>query len=110
KKKHVLIIGEINKLLDYMNFMENNYSIITTKYEYDTVSSVTKYAANVVYYIETPNYFDANCFENKIEQILIYVKKIIKDFGDIDSVVSTSEPTVLPAAIIRTKYGIKGLK
>lgn len=107
---HILIIGDVDSVKDYMDFSKNNYSIITSEYEYNFMPSSIKYAANVIYTVKTPEYFDATCFENSMEQILLYVAKIVERFGEINSVVATHEHTVLPAAIIRTYYNIDGLQ
>lgn len=109
-KKHILILGDVDSVKEYMDFFENQYSIITSAYEFGLMPSSIKYAANAIYKIETPSYFDATCFERNIEEILKCVDKIIEHFGGIDCVVSTHEHTVLPAAIIRTHYNIHGLK
>jgi hypothetical protein len=110
EKKHILIIGDVDSVKEYMDFFSNQYSIITSEYEYNLIPSSIKYAANAVYQIKTPNHFDATCFEKNIGQIIKDVSSIIERFGKIDGVVATHEHTVLPAAIIRSHYDIKGVK
>lgn len=109
KKKHILILGDATSVLSYLNFFENQYSIITSVYESNTLPSEIKFAANV-FSVETPDNFDVSCFENRINDIFGIVSEIIERHGEIDCVVTTYEHTVLAAAMIRTHFNIPGLK
>ncbi|MFP8644569.1 acetyl-CoA carboxylase biotin carboxylase subunit family protein [Priestia aryabhattai] len=109
-KKHALIIGDVDSVNHFLDFQNFNYSIITSKYEYNFMPSAVKAAASNIYQVETSSNFDATCFEKSIEEIVGYVKEITEKSGKINCVISTHEHTVLPAATIRSKFDIDGLK
>ena len=108
-KKHILILGDVKSIIQHLDFFENQYSIITSLHESDSMPSEIKFAANV-YGVDTPEYFDVSCFENNINDIFKIVSEIVELYGNIDSVVTTYEHTVLSAAMVRTRFNIPGLK
>ncbi|UHA72102.1 ATP-grasp domain-containing protein [Paenibacillus sp. 481] len=110
RKRHILILGDVHSVSAYMDFFENEYSIITSEYEYRSMAAAIKYAVNVAYKLATPDVFDASCFEHRMDEVLAYAAQIVEQFGPLDCVVATHEHTVLPAAIIRTHFQIQGLQ
>lgn len=109
EKKHILIIGDINSLVNELDFSKNKYSLLTSQYEADNLSTEIKYSINI-FGIASTEEFDVSCFESSISEILNIVDDVIEISGTIDWVVTTYEHTVLTAAMIRSHYNIKGLK
>ena len=109
-KQHILILGDVDSLKEYLDFFENSYSIITSTYESEFMPYAIKFAAKAIYTIDTPSHFDATCFENNTDLILQYAAKIQEEVGKIDRVICTHEHTVLPAASVRSYLNLPGLK
>ncbi len=105
----ILVLGDILSIKKYLNFKENKYFVITS--EEEMAEAPAELIEIIEFYsVYTPAGFDVACFENNISEILEIVNNIILKEGNIDSVVTTYEHTVLPAAMIRSKYNINGLK
>ncbi|MGK0577824.1 ATP-grasp domain-containing protein [Macrococcus capreoli] len=106
---NILIIGDLESVYPFLNKQDNHF-LITSKYESGMLNIHQKNSMSFIGEIETPNYFDAECFENKIETILQYTEDIMNKFHNIDRVISTHEHTIKPSALIRTQYNIVGMK
>ncbi|MFJ7369577.1 acetyl-CoA carboxylase biotin carboxylase subunit family protein [Lysinibacillus sp. NPDC098008] len=105
---NILVLGDILSIKKYLNFKEHQYFVITSEEELAEAPAELKEIIDF-YSVYTPAGFDVACFENNIAEILAIVDRILAKEGTIDYVVTTYEHTVLPAAIIRSKYHINGL-
>lgn len=107
-KKHVLIVGDVEVLKDYLDFDEYFYSLITSDYDAFNLPGYLRNALTSLKTVSTPSEFDINCLEEQIDKILMLSDEIAMEAGEIDYVVSTFEHTVAVAGALRDKWGLKG--
>ncbi|GIP65343.1 hypothetical protein J32TS6_38980 [Virgibacillus pantothenticus] len=108
KKENVLILGDLNSVIDFLDLEHNSYFLITDL----EASAIPKEMQKNIesFYIDTPDNFDVSCFENNIDVIYDVVSSLIEKHGQFSSIVTTYEHTVLSAAMIRTRFNIPGIK
>lgn len=109
-KRHILIIGDVDSVKDYLDFAEQDVSMIVSEFEYNFMPSAIRHAAKAIRKVRTPAHFDATCLEQNRELILEYAVEIAEQVGRVDRVICTHEHTVLPAAMIRTRLCVPGLQ
>ncbi|MFC0476794.1 acetyl-CoA carboxylase biotin carboxylase subunit family protein [Robertmurraya beringensis] len=99
-KKNILVLGNIYKVKDYLDYENFNYHLITSHFDISLLSNELKNSLNY-FGISTNDTFDVSCFENKFEMILNITNEIKEHFGDIEAIVSTNEATVVVASKLR---------
>ncbi|OZI13648.1 hypothetical protein CEW92_00610 [Bacillaceae bacterium SAS-127] len=107
-KENILILGDLNSVLDFLDLEHNNYFLITDLKISGIPQVIMKNIESFI--IDIPDKFDVSCFENNIEVIYDIVSSLIEKHGQISSIVTTHEHTVLSAAMIRTRFNIPGVK
>lgn len=107
-KENILILGDLSSVIDLLD-LENYKYFLITDFEISNIHQDIK--KNIEsYIIDIPEKFDVSCFENNIYKIYDIVSGLIEEHGQISSIVTTHEHTVLSAAMIRTRFNIPGLK
>jgi biotin carboxylase len=106
RKPHILVLGQAESLPDCA--VLNGFVISFIGKDLPPVEMQSKLVSMRV--IDVPNTFDVEELDSRVSEIECAAQDLIALHGPLVGIVATSEPALLPGAMLREKLGLHGLK
>lgn len=106
--RNILIMGDPLPILNILS--SDRHFLITSQIEAQSLGDHVSALFSEIYAIDTPETFEATCFEQRMPEIVSIAQALVGNHGSIDGIVSTHEHTVLPSALLREEFGVSGIQ